>query len=303
MKREILILIVAVALALMAASIILKFNLATAGVAGLLFVLLIAVAGALSYYWKHDSQIKRLERIKTEFVSVVSHQLRTPLTAMNWYLEMLMAGDAGKVTSQQKDYLEEIYRSSNRMVGLVNDLLNISRLESGRLRIAPEAVNIAELIQGIIKELEPLTRAKNCDVLFENIVKQPTVPVDPRLMRQVINNLLTNAIKYTDGKKRNCYLAVGLKEDSRNLLVTVADNGIGIPAAVQSRIFEKFVRADNAIKAEAEGSGLGLYIARMIMEASGGDISFKSKEGSGTTFTVRIPKAGMEKREGEKGLA
>lgn len=264
---------------------------------------LAATSGALIYYWLHESQIKRLERIKTEFVSVASHQLRTPLTAMNWYIEMMLSGDAGPLSEKQKDYLEEVYRGSNRMVGLVNDLLNISRLESGRLRIEPKPTDLTKLIKSIIKEVEPLTRAKNCDIFFDESPGVKVVPIDESLMRQVIHNLVTNALKYVDGKKRNCYHEIKISETSAAYVVSVVDNGIGIPVAVQPRIFEKFVRADNAIKVDAEGSGLGLYIAKMIMDASGGKIDFESKEGVGTKFILTIPKVGMSEKAGEKGLA
>ncbi len=303
MKREILIVAGSLVAAWILGAALLAAGWGQAGIWLLLLVLLAAVTASLIYYWRHDSQIKRLERIKTEFVSVASHQLRTPLTAMNWYLEMMLAGDTGKLSDQQKDYLEEVYRGSNRMVSLVNDLLNISRLESGKLRIKPAPTDLTALVKDIIKEVEPLTRAKNCDILFESSADRQEVALDARLVRQVIHNLITNAIKYTDGQKRNCYLAVKIEESSISYLVSVADNGIGIPAVVQPRIFEKFVRADNAIKVEAEGSGLGLYIARLIMEASGGSISFASQEGAGSKFTVTIPKTGMKEKAGEKSLA
>jgi signal transduction histidine kinase len=252
----------------------------------------------------HDiTHIKEIDRMKTEFVSVASHQLRTPLTAINWHLEMLIAGDVGVVNDEQKEYLEEVYSGSKRMVRLVNDLLNVSRLETGRLKIEPELVDLVAYLENIIKEVEPLYAARNCEVRFKK-PKEALKPVglDKTLMWQVIHNLLTNALRYSP--KGKCAVSLTLaKSDEKEYLISVRDEGLGIPENVQSRIFEKFFRADNAKQVEAEGSGLGLYIAKMIVSASGGKMWFESIQNKGTTFFLTIPMDGMKAVEGEKGLA
>lgn len=255
----------------------------------------------------HD--LKELDHYKSEFISIVSHQLRTPITGINWYVEMLLSGDVGEITSHQRDYLDEVYESGQRMVRLINELLNVSRLESGRLKIEPKQVQIEDFIQKIIDEVKPLTMAKKCACpLTTPKTKLPLIMIDPDLLRQVIQNLITNAIKYSTPEKCDITVAIERKNNidqeitSDYIIISVTDKGIGIPKDIQPRIFNKFFRANNAIKLAADGSGLGLYIAKMIIEASGGKIWFISKEGEGTTFYVAIPIDGMKKKEGSKVL-
>lgn len=251
----------------------------------------------------HDiTHLKEIDKMKTEFVSVASHQLRTPLTSMNWYMEMLLAGDAGEMNNAQLEYINEVYRGSKRMVKLVNELLNVSRLETGRLKIAPEPVDLVQFIQEIIAEAEKLPKAANVDIIFEKPDKIEKVMVDPSLFRQVVHNFVTNAIRYSPVDKRTS-VEVKLEVAGDSYQISVRDHGIGIPKEAQKRIFEKFFRADNAVGASAEGSGLGLYIAKMVMDAVGGKIWFESEEGKGTTFFASFPVSGMKSKAGEKGLA
>lgn len=252
----------------------------------------------------HDiTHLKEIDKMKTEFVSVASHQLRTPLTAIKLFTEMLINGDVGELQDRQKEYLADIYESTSRMVRLVNDLLSLSRLESGRLRVEPVPTNILNFVKSIIEEVGPLAKTKNVKIsLKEDKEKFPDVSIDPTLMRQVVNNLITNAVRYSaEGGSGKVNVFIDKKDD--DLLLSIEDNGIGIPKEVQPRIFEKFFRADNAIKSETEGTGLGLYVSKMIIESSGGKIWFKSVKGKGTTFFISIPLRGMKKREGEKTLA
>lgn len=259
---------------------------------------------------------KEVDRMKTEFVSVASHQLRTPLTGINWYIEMLLSGDVGEITGRQREYLEEVYEGGQRMVKLVNELLNVSRLETGRLKIEPTLVQIEDFIQKIIDEIRPLTLAKKCGCLLQTPkIKLPKIMVDQELLRQVIHNLLTNAAKYSPPEKCDILTRVEIKNgaipefynqaplEGEFVLISVVDKGIGIPENVQSRIFNKFFRADNAIRLATDGSGLGLYIAKMIIEASGGRIWFKSQSDVGSTFYVALPINGMQKRIGTKVLS
>lgn len=246
---------------------------------------------------------KEIDRMKTEFVSLASHQLRTPLTSINWFIEMLINQDAGKLNEQQMGYLKEIYKGSKRMVNLVNDLLNVSRLETGRLKIEPKSTDLVGFIEDAIKEMKPLAKLKKCKIEFKKPKKKISkLPIDKTLLNQVVHNMLTNAVKYS--RTKSCSVKVELiSKDAKNYQLSVTDSGIGIPKSEQPRIFEKFFRADDAVQTAAEGSGLGLYVAKMIMDSSGGKIWFESKKGKGTTFYITIPKKGMEEKQGEKGLA
>ena len=278
------------------------------------------VGGALVL---HDiTHLKEVDRMKTEFVSVVSHQLRTPLTAIKLFVEMLSEGDMGKLNKGQRDYMNNIKESTERMIRLVNDLLNISRLETGRLKIEPKPVQLEDFIQGIIDEVRPVAREKDCKIVFKKPAKKmEKVPIDEVLMRQVIHNLVMNAIDYSpvyvlENRKKKageCDIVVSLKKEpparigkkSKDgaILISVKDKGMGIPKEAQAGIFDKFFRAGNAYKMMPEGSGLGLYVSKMIVQASGGEIWFESREGKGTVFYVRIPLKGMIPKKGEKGIA
>lgn len=254
----------------------------------------------VAFVMQDITHMKYIDRMKTEFVSVASHQLRTPLTAIKLFTEMLINEQVGKISKEQREYLSNVYDSTERMVGLVNDLLNVTRIESGRLMINPEITDIDSFISSLLSEARPLAEIKNVKITYKKGVKALNIPLDRSLVRQVYHNLLTNAIRYTpEGGEVN----VRIKSDKKFFIVSVSDSGIGIPVESQKRIFEKFFRADNAVKVATEGTGLGLYVSKMIIETSGGSIWFKSSPGKGTTFFVALPKKGMKKKEGERGLA
>lgn len=251
----------------------------------------------------HDiTQIKLIDRMKTEFVSVASHQLRTPLTAIKLFTEMLIGKEVGELNKDQQEYLENVYESTERMVRLVNDLLNVTRIESGRLSINPEPTEVNKFLKSVISEANPLARLKKISIDFKVKGKIPVINLDVNLVRQVFHNLITNAIRYSGQKNGRIKITLE-KRDAKNILISIGDNGIGIPEKVQKRIFEKFYRADNAVKVATEGTGLGLYVSKMIIEQSDGKIWFESKQGKGTVFFVRLPVKGMKKIEGERGLA
>lgn len=239
---------------------------------------------------------KMVDQAKTEFVSLASHQLRTPLTAMNWYVELLLRG--GALSSPQRADLEKIRVRGKRMVQLVNDLLNVSRLEAGRLHVNPEPTDLVEMVSSLVEELEPYAAQRSCQVIFHKSDDDfAAVPVDRNLLRQVLHNLLSNAIKYSP-PGQGARVWVQLEETPRGYLVSVQDNGIGIPQDRRTRVFDKFFRADNALRLEPDGAGLGLYMAKKIMLASGGRVWFESVEGRGATFFVEIPHEGMQERAG-----
>ena len=240
-----------------------------------------------------------VDRMKTEFISLASHQLKTPLASMKWFGEMLLNGDVGQMSAEQKDLVNTIYESNERLIALVNRLLNISRIESGRFILEPQDTNITELVHDVVKELQPRYEPKKQEIIKIIPESIPTIKVDPKLIRHTYMNLLTNAIKYTpEGGK----VTVTLKLEGDNLMSSVRDTGMGIPSHQHEQIFKKFFRADNAAKVETDGTGLGLYLAKQIVEKSGGSIGFESSEGGGSRFWFSLPLSGSKPIEGEVSL-
>jgi len=242
---------------------------------------------------------KEVDRSKTEFVSLASHQLRTPLSTISWYAEMLLAGDAGKVTEEQARYVDEIYQSNRRMTELVGSLLNVSRIELGTFSVDPEPTDIVKLAQGTVKDLEPHIFARKINFQEQYDPGIPIMDVDPKLMRMVIENLASNAVKYTP-EGGNVMLRIRHQAGATH--ITVADSGLGIPQHQQNKIFSKLFRADNVKTHDTEGTGLGLYLVKSIVDYSGGKISFKSKENKGTTFSVLAADREKKHKRGTKEL-
>ncbi|MCW1930621.1 MAG: ATP-binding protein [Candidatus Kerfeldbacteria bacterium] len=260
---------------------------------------------------------KAIDEEKSSFVSVASHQLRTPLTSINWYLEMLLSGETGTLKHQQKEYIEEVHRSSRRLVGLVDDLLNVSRIESGKLSIRPEKIHPVQIITDAIKEVQPLLNTSQAHITFSNTSRSiPQMFLDPNLFHELIHNLLTNAIRYSPHDTASIITVNArvidvtkkqrhehLKKSGKYVVFSIEDQGIGIPEEARPQLFQKLFRADNAMHAVAEGTGLGLYLVKMIVDQSGGTIWYTTEEKKGTTFFVAFPEKGMTMKKGEKGLA
>lgn len=235
-----------------------------------------------------------LDRAKSEFVSLASHQLRTPLSAIGWYAEVVLKEKLGPLNDEQKRYLMQIAKSNHRMIDLVNSLLNVSRIEMGTLTIQPKAVDIGVLIQGIITELHSLTQQKQIIVSVMIPEVLPSIEVDPQLIRIAIENIIVNALKYTPNGGG---VTIAVSEEQSGIRIMITDTGYGIPRNQQPNIFTKLFRADNIRSKEPEGNGLGLYLSRAIVERSGGTLSFSSEEGKGTTFAMVLPhKSPIEKK-------
>lgn len=246
------------------------------------------------------SPMEAVDKAKSEFVSLASHQLRTPLSTINWYAEMLLAGDAGTLSPEQKQFMDEIYKGNQRMVELVNALLNVSRIDLGTFAIDPEPTDLRTISDSLLTELMPQIKTREVIVDKKYDPDFPTLFLDPKLMRIVIQNLLTNAIKYTPAKGQ---VMIDLSRMKTMVEIKVSDTGFGIPKDQQSKIFTKLFRADNVREKETDGTGLGLYIVKSIIEQSGGSVRFDSVLDKGTTFYVTIPIVGMKKKEGVKGLS
>ncbi len=253
---------------------------------------------------------KESDRVRGDFVSLVSHQLNTPLSVINWYSQMLLSGRVGELNHKQIQYLNEISYSVKRVVNLVNALLNVSRVEMGTFSVAPEPVSLAGVAEGVLGELAGKFAEKK--LILEKKYDETLVSInaDPKIIWIVFQNLLTNAIKYTpDGGK----ISVSISKDSENALIKVTDTGYGIPGEQKSQIFTKMFRADNVKTKDIEGNGLGLYIVKATLEAAGGKIWFESVEGpssaeamagkQGSTFYVTIPLSGMKPKAGTKVMA
>jgi len=238
----------------------------------------------------HDiSKDKLVDQMKTEFVSVAAHQLRTPLSAIKWTLRMILDGDVGELSDEQKDFLNKSYESNERMINLVNDLLNVSRIDEGRFIYKPEALQIEDILKEVSSNEETSLKEKKLKLVLD-LPKQllPAVFIDKEKMGIVVQNLIENSIKYTPSGGKITVSAEDLRDD---VLVKVKDTGVGIPKDQQDRIFTKFFRGENVIRLETEGSGLGLYTVKNIIESHKGKIWFQSDTGEGTTFFFTLPKA------------
>ena len=231
--------------------------------------------------------MRELDKIKSNFISVVAHQLRTPLSGIKWTLNMIISGELGPINNEQKTFLLKSYESNDRMINLVNDMLGADRVQSGKVHYNFRYIDILDLLDNVLFEMSSQAHKKNVSVEFnEKIAFLPKVCVDPDTMRAVFQNLLENSIKYTiDGGK----IIIGAKTEGKNVLIEISDNGIGIPKVEQNNVFNRFFRATNAVKKETDGSGLGLFIAKSVVEKHGGKIWFESEEGQGTKFFFTIP--------------
>ena len=249
-------------------------------------------SGDISFFVVSEKDItreKEINKAKTELVSLASHQLLTPLSIVSWYVEMLLAGDAGEVNVDQKNYLNEVYIGNKRMVELVNSLLGVSRMELGTFISNPVLTDVTGLIKDICNEQKINVDEKEItlDFIIENNI--PIIETDTRYLNMVIQNLISNAIKYTP-QKGSITISIGLEKDKKNILFKVIDTGIGIPEKEQGKIFNKLFRAKNVLDGNyISGTGLGLYIVKSIVENSGGKVWFESVENVGTTFFVRLP--------------
>lgn len=228
-----------------------------------------------------------LDQMKDSFLSVAAHQLRTPLGSMRWSMELLLNGDLGKLPKDAKEVVQQIYDNSQRMTLLVNDLLNVARMDQNKGREEKKPMDIGTLLEEVVKTMHPEAEKRGITLSLKKRKKAfPAIMVPPKHFYEALENLLSNSIKYN---KKNGSVTVSLAEEQDGLLITVADTGIGIPKEAQSKMFSKFFRAQNAVLKETEGSGLGLSVVKSYLEEAGASVRFESEENVGTTFFVKLP--------------
>lgn len=245
--------------------------------------------------FKDVTEEKEIDKVKTEFVSLASHQLRTPLTSISWNTEMLLNEEVGELSEEQKVYLGEIYYGSQRMINLVNSLLNTSRVDLGNFMIEPTMMDVVKYTESLIGELKPAFEHRNIEVVskiepFDNLM------MDEKLYHIILENLLTNALKYTP---EGGNVELNLSKNGADIALSVKDNGYGIPEDQKDKIFSKLFRADNVKAMDTDGTGLGLYLVKSVLDYIGGNVWFETAEGKGTTFYVLIPTDGLMAQKGK----
>lgn len=244
-------------------------------------------------------KLEETDQAKSEFVSLASHQLLTPLTTISWYIETLLSGSVNGLSEKQKEYVKNIYNTNHNLVDIVRALLDVSRIEMGTFYIKPQPVNIVETVESVLDELAIRIKEKKLEIVKDFDLSVPIMDMDPQLTRIIFQNLLSNAVKYSPDNRK---VIINIKKREQDVIINISDNGYGIPEELQKKVFSKFFRAYNIKEKVPEGTGLGLYIVKSIIDNSGGKIRFESEENKGTTFYISYPLSGMRAREGTKQL-
>ena len=235
----------------------------------------------------HDiTREKRIEKTKSEFVSITAHQLRTPLSAIKWTMQMLLDNDLGKINEEQREFIEKAYKANERIVTIINDLLNVTRIEEGRQLYKLTLIDITVLVEEAIISVKEMAEKKEIKLHIELDEELPLIKIDVEKIKIAIQNLIENAIRYTSAGGE---VTISLKYIKNRIEFKVKDTGIGIPEEHQYRLFTKFFRTPQAITMETDGSGLGLFITKNIVEAHNGKIGFESEESKGSTFWFTLP--------------
>jgi signal transduction histidine kinase len=244
----------------------------------------------------HDiTQFKEVDRLKSEFISQVSHELRTPLTSIKGYIDNLRDGVAGVLEQRQQNYLDRMAKNADHLVHLINDLLDVSRVESGKMVLHVTSLSLRDLVADVIDNLRPIAAEKRLEVVFTEFARESEMRGDYGKLEQVIANLLTNAIKFTPPGGR---ITITMQRDERFLKTSIRDTGIGIPREKRSQIFERFYRIDQESPSKTNGTGLGLYIAKSLIEMHGGRIWVTSEIGKGSEFSFILPALGGDSHGG-----
>jgi len=231
-------------------------------------------------------QMTKLNKMKSEFVSIASHQLRTPLSAIKWETELMLKKFKKGLNKKQVKNIENIYAINQRMIHLVNDLLNVARIDQNRLILKKQKFDFVEIVREVVAETIPKAKPRNIRIDISAKKEVPFALGDAEKIRLVMDNLLDNAVKYTNSGGK---IKINIFKSGQFLIFEIKDNGVGIPEEQMGRVFEKFFRSDNASKYQTDGTGLGLYIAKNIVEQLGGKIWFQSIENVGSVFSFSLP--------------
>lgn len=238
-----------------------------------------------------NKRLQALDATKDEFVSMASHQLRTPLTSVKGYLSMVLEGDAGEITQTQRQLLEEAFRSSERMVRLVSDFLNVSRLQTGKFVINRTAVDLSQLVAEEVANVDQVANTHKIKVSYRRPARFPILYLDDTKIRQVIMNFIDNAIYYSPDANA---VKIRLSVEDGEAVLRVIDKGIGVPLSAKKKLGTKFFRGDNARRQRPDGTGIGLFLAKKVIEGHGGTMIFESELDKGSTFGFRLPVAKLK---------
>jgi len=239
-------------------------------------------------------EMATVNKMRAEFISIASHQLKAPLSGLRWSFDVLKSPKTGDLNDKQREFMDDVEENITRMIKLVNDLLDVSRIDSGRMMMNIEAVDMKKTAEEVMKDLNVFAKANNTDIYLEAEEGLNPVKTDVMRIRMVMQNFIDNAVKYIGEKKGEIHII--LRNQGDQVYCGVKDNGIGISLEDQKKIFDKFFRAKEVTRKQTVGTGLGLYIAKAAVESSGGKIGFISEAGQGTEFWFTLPKVG----EGEE---
>lgn len=233
-------------------------------------------------------QIKKSRKAKlSDVISIVAHQLKTPISVLYGYLEVLVSEELGKLNKKQKEYLLDARKNVELISSIVNDLLDVSKIEEGEYQLNPQVVDLAKICEEVVSSFASWARASNCEIIFKKSSLNVEAYVDPSKIRYVIENLVSNAITYKSlGPAR---VEIKIEKKGNKILFSCKDNGIGISKTDAEKIFSKFYRSEKAIVLNPSGTGLGLYISKAIVKLSGGRIWFRKNKDKGTTFYFTVP--------------
>ena len=231
-------------------------------------------------------RVAEASRMKSEFINVVSHQLRSPLANLGWSIDFLMTAQPEEAKKKQAEYLQILKENIARMNSMVNDLLVISRLETGKLPLRTQDFSLVDLVSNLVSEFRPFAESSNVEITIDSDDGLPLLFADPSQIRLVVENLLDNAIRYT---KKQGKIEIKINKTKDGAYFEIQDRGVGIPKEDQKFIFQKFFRSENALRHQTQGSGLGLYIAKSIIEKSKGKMGFQSEENQGSIFWFTLP--------------